>query len=101
MSHNYIRCSNNSGGSTRPVFAVCKLHCPFGHRCEVDKGTGKTFCNPDCELDNGGCSSDQICSLVPVVCVQAPCPTKTVQCSCPPECSRDYCTANRKGLCSK
>ncbi len=74
--------NNNYYASTIVLacFAVCKLRCPPGHRCEVDKETGETFCNPNCELDNGGCSSDQICSLLSVQCVRSPCPP-TVQCS--------------------
>ncbi len=39
------------------------------------------FCLPSCELENGGCAEDEICSLVEQLCPSnGPCPT-TVQCS--------------------
>ena len=76
------------------------VRCRSGHRCEIDKVTGEPFCNPDCSFGNGGCRLDQICELKPVICVRAPCPPM-VQCSCPPPCSKEYCTSNPKGLCSK
>ena len=56
--------------------------CLTGSQCEVYKPSGETFCNPSCDLDNGGCSSDQICSLQVVQCPRAPCPP-VVQCAHP------------------
>ena len=49
-------------------FLSCKLHlyvyflsdcsqieCEPGHQCEVFPPTGQPFCNPTCQVDNGGC----------------------------------------------
>ncbi|XP_065913510.1 keratin-associated protein 16-1-like [Dysidea avara] len=60
------------------------VRCPTGSKCEVYKPTGEVFCNPSCDLDNGGCPTGQTCSLQVVQCVRAPCPP-VVQCKCPLE----------------
>ena len=36
-----------------------KLECDPGHKCEVFEPTGQPFCNPTCEVDNGGCGDDE------------------------------------------
>ena len=54
--------------------------CPTGSQCEVFGPTGEAFCNPSCDLDNGGCPTGQTCSLQQVQCVRAQCPP-VVQCS--------------------
>jgi len=56
------------------------VRCPIGSQCEVFELTNETFCNPSCDLDNGGCPVGQACSLQQVQCVRAPCPP-VVQCS--------------------
>jgi len=58
----------------------CKdVRCPTGSQCEVYKPSGETYCNPSCDVDNGGCQAGQTCSLQEVQCVRAPCPP-SVQC---------------------
>ena len=57
----------------------CSCDCPIGHTCEVYEPTSELYCQPSCDLDNGGCSDDQECSLVEVQCFKAPCPP-VVQC---------------------
>jgi len=54
--------------------------CPTGSQCEVYEPTGETFCNPSCDLDNGGCPAGHTCSLQDVQCVRPPCPP-VVQCT--------------------
>ena len=54
--------------------------CPTGSQCEVFEPTGEAFCDSSCDLDNGGCPANQICSLQIVQCIRAPCPT-FVQCT--------------------
>ena len=58
----------------------CKDHnCPTGSKCEVFEPTGEAYCNASCDLDNGGCAANQICSLKVIQCVRPPCPPE-VQC---------------------
>ena len=53
----------------------CKdFKCPSGSTCEVFQPTGEAFCQPSCDLDNGGCASNETCLLEEVQCVRAPCP---------------------------
>ena len=114
-------CSLNNGGCARNEICILQdvlcvrapcppvvqclspcatVRCGRGSRCEVDEESGEAFCNPDCSLHNGGCRSDQICELIPVTCKRSPCPPE-VRCSCPPQCSKELCAGNRRGLCSK
>ena len=59
----------------------CDNHmCPIGSQCKVYRPTGEAFCEPSCDLDNGGCPANQECSLQTVQCVRAPCPP-VVQCT--------------------
>ena len=53
--------------------------CPTGSQCEVNQTVRQAYCEPSCDLDNGGCSDDQICSLQQVTCESFPCPP-AVQC---------------------
>ena len=50
------------------------VECPIGYTCEIYPSTGEGYCNPSCNLDNGGCDEDEVCTLVPVQCIRAPCP---------------------------
>ena len=50
------------------VNPCASVTCPTGSQCEVYKPTGEAFCNPSCDLDNGGCLSYQTCSLQVVQC---------------------------------
>ena len=50
------------------------MDCAPGFACKVFKPTGEAFCEPSCDLQNGGCPRDRKCTLVDVVCVRAPCP---------------------------
>ncbi len=95
-----IRAPCPSNPTIKCLSPCAAVRCSTGHRCEVDQATGSPFCAPDCSLDNGGCRSDQICELKPVQCVTTPCPPE-VQCSCPPPCSREFCSGNPRGLCSR
>ena len=60
--------------------SCCNYTCPTGSQCKVYQPTGEAFCEPSCDLDNGGRPADQTCSLQTVQCVRAPCPP-TVNCS--------------------
>ena len=45
--------------------------------------SGFAFCLPSCELENGGCAENEVCSLVEEICPSdGPCPP-SVQCSPP------------------
>ena len=50
------------------------FECPTGSQCKVYEPTGEAFCEPSCDLNNGGCPANQRCSLETVQCVRAPCP---------------------------
>ena len=108
LLHNYIPITRVSLILT--LTDPCALvFCANGHRCEVFEPTGEAFCNPDCDLNNGGCPADQDCQLQKVVCVRAPCPpivqcvekSNKTQTECPPTCSKDFCSKNRRAMCSK
>ena len=58
----------------------CKGYsCPTGSQCEVFEPSSEAYCEASCDLNNGGCASNQKCSLQNVQCVRAPCPP-VVQC---------------------
>ena len=58
-----------------PIADPCEhFGCPTGSTCKVFQPTGEAFCQPSCDLDNGGCASNETCSLQQVQCVRAPCP---------------------------
>ena len=48
--------------------------CPEGSVCRVHAPTGVAVCEPTCEVNNGGCASDQTCSLEEGQCATQPCP---------------------------
>ena len=50
------------------------FECPTGSQCKVYEPTREAFCEPSCDLNNGGCPANQRCSLETVQCVRAPCP---------------------------
>ena len=85
------------------------VRCANGYQCEVFQPTGEAFCQPNCSLNNGGCSANQTCRLQQVQCVRAPCPSviecvdETTTTDCPPTCTMEFCSekANRKKMCSK
>ena len=62
----------------------CEYHkCPTGSKCKVFEATGESYCEPSCDLNNGGCAANQSCSLKSIKCVQDPgnpCP-RVVECS--------------------
>ena len=59
----------------------CDTHkCPAGLSCRVFKPTGEAYCEPSCDLDNGGCAANETCTIQSVQCIRAPCPS-TVQCT--------------------
>ena len=44
---------------TFPPSGNCgRLQCQPGHRCDTVDATGEVFCNPTCDVDNGGCDPD-------------------------------------------
>ena len=53
--------------------------CPVGSVCKVDH-TGFPYCNYSCDIENGGCAPNQICTLVPGNCLTTHCP-RQVNCS--------------------
>ena len=60
------------------MFAACEgVTCPTGSRCKVD--AHQIYCEASCDLDNGGCADDRVCSLKQVTCENYPCPL-AVQC---------------------
>ncbi|XP_064398528.1 protein Skeletor, isoforms B/C-like [Halichondria panicea] len=73
-----------------------ELSCPSHATCETYTdplgGSDAAFCRPSCELENGGCAEDEVCSLVEQTnCLaDGPCPP-TVQCSPPDPCSTFRC----------
>ena len=60
--------------------AECDLECPRGTRCKVFEPTNETYCEPSCDIDNGGCFTNQTCSLSNVTCQKTPC-AAVAQCS--------------------
>ncbi|XP_019851432.1 PREDICTED: uncharacterized protein LOC109581606 isoform X2 [Amphimedon queenslandica] len=61
-------CQYSSHNSVDPCDVVL---CPVGSTCQVYGST--SYCKYSCQIANGGCSSNQTCSLVPVQCITAPC----------------------------
>lgn len=61
------------------LIACEKMNCRKGSQCKMHEPTGQPYCEPSCDLDNGGCRANQTCSLRNVMCVRAPCPPM-VQC---------------------
>ena len=68
-----------------PVTDPCAVvDCQQYHYCEVSSVTGNAVCVPSCELENGGCRSDQICTIEEYDCFSTngdPCdPNQYIQC---------------------
>ena len=58
------------------------INCSRGAQCKVDEMVHQAYCESSCDLNNGGCGDDEVCSLLqPVTCEDAPCPSE-VQCTC-------------------
>ena len=55
------------------------VRCGPGTACKVYEPTKEAFCEPSCNIQNGGCSDDRRCQLKTVQCIRAPCP-QLVQC---------------------
>ena len=53
--------------------------CPTGSQCKVNQTLRQAYCEASCDLDNGGCADDRLCSLQQVMCEGYPCPP-AVQC---------------------
>ena len=67
----------------------CDNHrCPTGSICRVFKPTCEAYCEPSCNIDNGGCPNYQSCSLQVVRCKKVPCP-RVVKCT--PSESTNHC----------
>lgn len=62
------------------VDSCTNIKCSNGSQCRVFKPTGEAYCEPSCDINNGGCPANEKCSLQPVQCIRAPCPP-VVQCS--------------------
>ena len=55
--------------------------CPRGSVCTLHAPSNETFCDPSCDVDNGGCASNQTCLVTSnVTCTTPPCPS-IVECS--------------------
>ena len=56
--------------------------CPVGSECKEFPPTGEAYCDPSCDVDNGGCDDDQLCIVVKPPCAfpfEQPC-TSVVIC---------------------
>ncbi|XP_065884398.1 IgGFc-binding protein-like isoform X2 [Dysidea avara] len=64
------------------VIEECReVVCPRGSVCKLHGPSNETYCDPSCDVDNGGCASNQTCSVTSsVTCVTPPCPS-VVECS--------------------
>ena len=57
------------------------INCSRGSHCKIDETVHQAYCEASCDLNNGGCADDEVCSLLqPVTCEDAPCPFD-VQCT--------------------
>ena len=86
----YILCSYRLGTYVSTcIITLCftiacdniPINCPRGSQCKVDETVHQAYCEASCDLDNGGCADDEVCSLQQQqqTCTNAPCPT-VVQC---------------------
>ena len=58
------------GFSTDPCIT---MECPKGSECKVFPPTGEAYCDPSCDIDNGGCDDDQLCFPgLPPDCIVSP-----------------------------
>ena len=57
------------------------INCSRGSQCKVDETVHQAYCEPSCDLDNGGCADNEVCSLQQQqTCTSGPCPP-VVKCS--------------------
>lgn len=55
------------------------INCSRGSRCKVNQTSHMPYCEASCDLDNGGCAKDEVCSLLqPLTCTNAPCPSRVI-----------------------
>jgi len=54
--------------------------CPTGYKLKIYQPTGEPYCDPSCDVDNGGCEDDEYCSLRNVSCPQNRLCPSVVQC---------------------
>ena len=51
------------------------INCTRGSQCKVDEDVHQAYCEPSCNLDNGGCADNEVCSLQQQrTCTSGPCP---------------------------
>ena len=50
------------------------VDCPPHTVCRVFPQTGEPYCDPSCDIDNGGCEYDEICQLLATPCAAPPPP---------------------------
>ena len=56
------------------------INCSRGSQCKVDETVHQAYCEASCDLDNGGCADNEVCSLQEQQnCTSGPCPP-VVQC---------------------
>ena len=56
------------------------INCSRGSQCKVDGTVHQAYCEASCDLDNGGCADNKVCSLQQQHnCTNGPCPP-VVQC---------------------
>ena len=68
------------------------INCPRGSQCKVDETVHQAYCEPSCDLDNGGCADNEVCTLQQQTCTNGPCPS-VVQCLSE-LCYIQYCLQN-------
>ena len=53
------------------------INCPRGSQCKVDETVHQAYCEASCDLDNGGCADDEVCSVLELAtCINPPCPSR-------------------------
>ena len=64
------------------ILLACEsiINCSRGSQCKVDETVHQAYCEPSCDLNNGGCADNEVCSLQQQHnCTGGPCPP-VVQC---------------------
>ena len=76
-------------------FVACEhiiINCPRGSQCKVDEAVHRAYCKPSCDLDNGGCADNEVCSLQQQqTCTSGPCPPVV-------KCSSELCYYNSNNI---
>ena len=88
----FVCCHNNhkfllqcsSSILLKHTFTGCEnitINCSRGSQCKVDEAVHQAYCEPSCDLDNGGCNDNEVCSLQQQQqnCTNGPC-TPVVKC---------------------